>query len=97
MHKDSQPQSNTQISLFVCSHCEACNQATTFMQGWVNGRPNVGLNIISILDKPEQFVRLGITYTPALAVDDELLAQNLSVDALTDLLRNTSQLGMKQT
>ena len=96
MRKDSQPQSNTHITLFVCSNCEACNQATTFMQGWVNGRPNVGLNILPILDRPEQIVRLGITDTPALAVDDKLLAQNLSIDVLADLLRNTSQLEMKQ-
>ncbi len=86
MRKNGQPLSNTEITLFVCTNCEACNQATTFMQGWVNGHPNVGLNIVSILDKPEQIVRLGITYTPALAVDGELLAQNLSGAALADLL-----------
>jgi hypothetical protein len=97
MHKDSQPQSDTEISLFVCSNCEACIQATTFMQGWANGCPDVGLNIVSIPDKPEQIVRLGITYTPALVVADKLLAQNLSVDVLADLLRNTSQFEMKQT
>jgi hypothetical protein len=86
-----------QLNLFVCSNCEACNQATPFLQGWAYGHPNVGLNIVSILDKPEQIVRLGITHTPALAVDGELLAQNLSDDALADLLRNTAQPGMKQT
>jgi hypothetical protein len=36
---------------------------------------------------PEQIIRLGITHTAAVVVEGELLARNLSVDMLADLLR----------
>ena len=74
------------VTLFVCSGCEACNQAATFLREWANGRLDVALEIVSVLRRPEQIVRLGITHTPALVMDGELLAQNLSVDMLADRL-----------
>lgn len=29
-----------QINLYVCSDCQACDRAATFLRGWVNGRHN---------------------------------------------------------
>jgi len=74
------------VTLYVCSGCEACHQAATFLLGWANGRPGVTLDIVSVLRQPEQIVRLGITHTPALVVDGALLAQNAPVDVLADRL-----------
>ena len=50
-------------------------------------RGDVALEIVSIADQPEQVVRLGITHTPALVMDDEVLAYKVSVDSLTEILR----------
>jgi len=74
------------VTLYVCSGCEACYQTATFLRGWAKGCPNVTLEIVPVLQQPEQIVRLGISHTPALVVDGELLAQNLSVDMLVDRL-----------
>jgi len=74
------------VTLFVCSGCEACDQVATFLRGWADDCPDATLEIVSVLRRPEQIVRLGITHTPALVVDGELLAQNLSVDMLADRL-----------
>jgi hypothetical protein len=76
-----------QVTLFVCSDGEICRQAVTFMRGWANGCPDAATEIISIADQPEQVVRLGITQTPALVMDGQLIAQNLSVNTLAELLR----------
>lgn len=76
-----------QITLFTCSEGDVCGQAVTFMLGWANGCPEVGTEIISIADQPEEVVRLGITHTPALVIDGQLIAQDLSVDKLAELLR----------
>ena len=75
------------LTLYVCSGCEGCDQATAFKQGWANGRQNVALEIVTIPEEPKQFVRLGITHTPALAINDELLAQKVSVESLAEFLR----------
>lgn len=77
----------SQITLFVCAEGEICGQAVTFMRGWANGCPDVATEIIFIADQPEQVVRLGITQTPALVIDGQLIAQNLSVNTLAELLR----------
>ena len=74
------------VTLFVCSSCEACKQAAAFLRRWANGCPDVTLEIASVVHRPEQIVRLGITHTPALVVDGALLAQNVSVDTLADRL-----------
>lgn len=74
------------VTLYVCSGCEACRQAATFLLRWADGRAGVTLDIVSVLRQPEQIVRLGITRTPALVVDGELLAQNVPVDTLADRL-----------
>ena len=74
------------VTLYVCSGCEACHQAATFLLGWADGRAGVTLDIVSVLRQPEQIVRLGITHTPALVVDGARLAQNASVDTLADRL-----------
>ncbi len=87
MNKNKPTHSPIRVALYVCSGCVGCDQATAFMQGWVNGRDDVSLEIITIPEKPEQFVRLGITHTRALEIDGELLAQKVSVDLLTELLR----------
>lgn len=85
---DSHPTGRSRrVELFVCSGCEMCDSAAVFLRGWANGRPNVALEIISVLRQPEQVVRLGIGHPPALVVDGELLAQGFSVDTLADLLR----------
>jgi len=78
-----------QVTLYVCSGCERCDGAAIFLRGWANGRPNVALEIVSIGDQPWQVVRLGIAHTPALVIDDELLAQNISVNKLAELLRTS--------
>ncbi len=74
------------VTLYVCSGCEACHQAATFLLRWADGRPGMTLDIVSVLHRPEQIVRLGISHTPALVVNGELLAQNVSVDTLADRL-----------
>lgn len=76
-----------QVTLFVCSDGEICRQAVTFMRGWANGCPEIAAEIISIADQPEQVVRLGITQTPALVMDGQPIAQNLSINRLAELLR----------
>jgi len=76
-----------QMTLYVCSGCERCEGAAIFLRGWANGRPNVTLEIVSIADRPEQVIRLGIAHTPALVVEDELLAHNFSVKELAELLQ----------
>jgi hypothetical protein len=86
--KGSKPPTIQHIILFVCSGCEACQQATTYLLGWANGCPDVSVEIVSILDQPKQVVRLGITHTPALVMDGKILAQNFTVDALASLLLN---------
>lgn len=48
------------ITLFVCSGCEACYQAATFLRGWAKGCPDVTLEIVPVLQQPEQIVRLGL-------------------------------------
>ena len=75
------------VTLFVCSGCKGCDEAAIFLRGWANARERVTLGTVSILRQPEQVVRLGISDTPALVVDDELLVQNVSVDTLAELLR----------
>jgi len=74
------------VTLYVCSGCEACYQAATFLREWAKGCPHVTLEIVPVLQQPEQIVRLGISHTPALVVDGELLAQNPTVDRLADRL-----------
>jgi hypothetical protein len=86
MSETSRATPTKQVELFVCSGCDACNQATTFMKGWTYGRQDVDLKIVPILSEPERAVRLGINHTPALVSDGELLAQNLSVEVLAHLL-----------
>ena len=78
------------ITLFVCSGCEACQQATMYLRGWANGCSGVSVEIVSVLDQPEQVVRLGITQTPALVLEGKILDQNFSVDRLARLLLNLS-------
>lgn len=79
-----------QVTLFVCSEGDVCRQAATFMRGWANGCADIVTKIIPIADQPEQVVRLGITQTPALVIDGQLIAQNLSVETLAELLRTRS-------
>jgi glutaredoxin len=86
--EESRPPTIQHIILFVCSGCEACRQATTYLRGWANGCTDVFVEIISILDQPEQVIRLGISQTPALVMDGKVLAQNFTVDELARLLLN---------
>ena len=72
--------------LFVCSACQLCAQAASYCREWVGDLPDVSLEIIRIRQRPAQFVRLGLMYTPALVIDGQVVAQNVSVDRLADLL-----------
>lgn len=88
MQKQRERQGMRQVSLFVCSDCERCRRAEQFCREWTGHRPDVALEIVSILQRPRQVFRLGITHTPALVVDGELLAQDLAADeTLAGLLR----------
>jgi hypothetical protein len=87
MTKKNKARPIDQIMLFVCSEGETCSQIVTFMRGWAHGCPAAATEIISIANQPEQVVRLGITQTPALVIDGQLIAQNLSVETLAELLR----------
>ncbi len=89
MSDHSQARQPRRVALFVCSGCEMCDATAMFLRGWANDRPNVALEIVPILGEPAETIRLGITHTPALVVDGELLAQDLSVNTLTDLLRTS--------
>ncbi len=87
MTQGSKPQKTEQITLFVCSEGQTCDQATTFVRGWANGCSDIPTAIISIANQPEQVVRFGITHTPALVIDDHLIAQDLSINKLAELLQ----------
>jgi hypothetical protein len=87
MTEESKARMTEQIKLFVCSEGEVCCQAVTFMQGWANGCPDIETEIVPIAGQPAQVVRLGITHTPALVINGELIAQNLSINSLAELLR----------
>ncbi len=88
MTNETKPPTMQHVILFVCSGCEACRQATTYLRGWANGCPDVFVEIISILDQPEKIIRLGISQTPALVIEGKTLAQNLTVDELARFLLN---------
>ncbi len=75
------------VTLFVCSGCEPCDQAIAFLQGWINGRAQAEMQVIPIAQRPEKVVRMGIAHTPALVVNGELIAQNLTLDTLAEALR----------
>lgn len=96
MTEENKARQIAQITLFVCSEGEICNQAAMFMRGWANGCTDMATEIISIADQPEQVVRLGITQTPALVINGQLIAQNLSVNTLAELLR-IRQIGPQAT
>ncbi len=70
------------VKLFVCSGCSECEAAITFMEMWQQTHPNCDTQIVSIFDDPREVVILGIKSTPALVIDDELIGQELSVEAL---------------
>lgn len=59
-----------------------------YLRGWANGHPDVSVEIVSILDQPEEVIRLGITQTPALVMEGKILDQSFTVDALAKLLLN---------
>lgn len=88
MTRGSKPPTIQHIMLFVCSGCEACQQATTYLRGWANGYLDVSVEIVSILDQPEEVIRLGITQTPALVMQGKILDQSFTLDALAKLLLN---------
>lgn len=74
------------ITLFVCSGCLACERAETFLQGWVQGRADASLEVITIEKRPSDFVRRGITQTPAIILEDELVVQNVTTEMLAEYL-----------
>lgn len=88
MTKEFRPPTIQHVMMFVCSGCEACQQATMYLRGWANGCPDVTVEVVSILDQPEQVILLGITQTPALVMEGKILDQNFTVDALAKLLLN---------
>jgi hypothetical protein len=57
-----------------------------YLRGWANGHPDVSVEIVSILDQPEEVIRLGITQTPALVMEGKMLDQSFTADALVKLL-----------
>ncbi len=57
------------------------------MRGWIIGRPDVHVEVVSIMERPTDIVRLGISETPALVLNQKLLAQNLTEDKLDELLQ----------
>lgn len=75
------------LTLYVCSGCEACEQAEFFLRGWANGRSGVRSEIVTLEQRPEQVVRFGITHTPALMINDKFVDQKLSIEALAELLQ----------
>jgi hypothetical protein len=57
------------------------------MRGWIIGRSDVQVEVVSIMERPTDIVRLGISGTPALVLNQELLAQNLTENKLDELLQ----------
>lgn len=74
------------ITLFVCSGCLACERAETFLQGWAQGRADASLEVVTIEKRPSDFVRRGITQTPAIILEDELVVQNVTTEILAEYL-----------
>ncbi|RMG96364.1 MAG: hypothetical protein D6706_10315 [Chloroflexi bacterium] len=75
------------VKLFVSSECEVCDQATAFLQQWSKNHAEVKTEIVSVLNAPEEVVRLQIFYTPALMIDGKVIVrQDLSVEEIAELL-----------
>ena len=74
------------ITLFVCSSCLACERVETFLQGWAQSRADAGLEVITIEARPSDFVRWGISHTPAIILEKELVVQNVTIEMLAEYL-----------
>ena len=88
MPKDNHQNSQVcHVKLFVSSDCELCDQAEDYLQQWSENKPEVKTETVSVLQSPEEVVRLQIFYTPALVIDGEVIVkQNLSVTEIEELL-----------
>jgi hypothetical protein len=87
----TQTEQRRRLILYVCSGCVMCSQVTPLCMEWADAHPDIALEVVPVLEQPEQVIRLGITHTPALAQEGALLAQNLTVDELVGLFDSRLQ------
>lgn len=81
----------TTIQLFISTDDEACTAVKDYLETWVKQQVEASLEVISILDNPQQLIRAGINHTPALVVNGEVVSQQCSVEEVKALLGNTSE------
>lgn len=88
MSKGKNPNSNVRhVRLFISSDCENCDQAEGYFHQWAANHPHIKTEVISVLQAPEEVVRLQIFYTPALVIDNQVIVrQDLSVEEFVELL-----------
>ena len=73
------------VQLYVSSENPICDEVAEALLAWGNCRKQTKVQAIPILDDPENVVRLGIFYTPALVINGTLIAGGISSTA--DLLQ----------
>ena len=88
MSKGNDQNSNVRyVRLFVSSDCENCDQAEGYFHQWAADHPHIKTEVISVLQAPEEVVRLQIFYTPALVIDNQVIVRhNLLVEQIAELL-----------
>ncbi len=74
------------VVMFVESDSEECAQVIHLIQDWNRNQPGTVVTIVSVLEEPEEIIRLGIEKAPALVMDGKLVAQAVSAEGLARLL-----------
>ncbi|MEM7331731.1 MAG: hypothetical protein AAF490_06545 [Chloroflexota bacterium] len=62
------------VQLYISSDDPVCNEVAKALMVWGNGRVHTQIQTIPVLAEPENVVRLGIFYTPALVINGTLIA-----------------------
>ncbi|MBZ0275364.1 MAG: hypothetical protein K8I60_04435 [Anaerolineae bacterium] len=79
------------VQLFISTDDAACTAVQDYLEAWVQEHNTVSLEVIPILDDPEQLVRIGINYTPALVVKGKLISHRCSVDDVKAYLESLAE------
>ena len=74
------------IQVFISTDDEACTDVKDFMESWIKDHDGIQLEFIPILENPIRLIRLGITHTPAIVVDNKVMVQECSVNEVRALL-----------
>ncbi len=66
------------INLFVSTDDSISEEVAESLIAWGEGRSDCTIEIIPVLSRPEQVIRLQIFYTPALVINGTLIAGGIS-------------------